>query len=48
MSKRGSLHCKETPSSNGEGRFLVLSSSFLYTESKPRYALTQPLQVSFR
>ena len=48
MPKRGSLHCKETPSSNGEGRFLVLSSSFLCIESQPRYASTQPLQVSFR
>ena len=48
MPKRGSLHCKETPSSNGEGRFLVLSSSFLCTESQPRYASTLPLQVSFR
>ena len=38
--KRRPFHCKETPSSIGEGRSLLFALSFFAKEAVPRYALT--------
>ena len=38
--KRRPFHCKETPSSIGEGRSLLFALSFFAKEAVPRYAPT--------
>ena len=38
--KKRPLHCKETPSSIGEGRSFLFALSFFAKEAVPRYALT--------
>ena len=38
--KRRPFHCKETPSSNGEGRFLVFVLDVPVNEVLPRYTET--------